>query len=103
MKTMEGFLLAQGKNVYFIESDKENKCKSVIDSFINGLCDLRNLSEELRNRCLNDVNCRNDIASRINKCHYELRGEGEWEYHFFKEKYCIMSFPLNDSAEVFFL
>lgn len=99
-----GFLLCTGKNIYFLESEKKNKCKSVIDDFIKGLAKKRNLCQETLERCLSDEGCRADVFDKVDKFTYELRTtENGYQYHNFMSNNCIMNFPLDDCEEVNFL
>lgn len=99
-----GFALCVGKNLYFLESDKQKRCKSVVDAFINSICDKRKFCNDLRERFLKDENTRADIFDKMYPCTYKfVTTENGFQYHHFEEEYSIMNFPLNDCDEVIFL
>lgn len=99
-----GFILCSGRNVYFMPSEKKNKCKSVTDAFINALCDLKGLCDDFRQRILTDEPTRKELEDRYAKGNYELATTSSGiQYHHFEQSYCIMNFPLTDCEEVILL
>ena len=98
-----GFILVVGRNLYFLESERQRKCKSVIDAFITALCNIRGYDDEFRKKCLEHEPTRQDIDFRISKATYEIRGKDNWKYHCFIESNGQMNFPLNDCEEVHFI
>ena len=73
-----GWSCTMGNKLFFFESDKSNKCKSVVDAFIKGICHYRELTtgkswEDTCKRALEHEPTRRDIAYRLSKTEYEYR------------------------------
>lgn len=104
VNSRNGFAVETGKHIFFIESDKTTRCKSVVDTFIKSICDYRGFCEDLKNRCLADEHTRKDIQNRMMSATYELRQcDNGTQYHSLNGDNFIMNFPMNDCEELVFL
>ena len=77
-----GWSMPVKNKMFFFETKKENKCKTVIDTFIKAICNYNHQItgqnwDDTMKRALNDEVTRKDIAYRLQKTTYELRETDE--------------------------
>lgn len=62
-----GFLLTIGNKELFYKTDKKNVTKQILDTFIDKIGEIKNLSSDFIERCKNDERTLKDTRYRISK------------------------------------
>lgn len=105
-----GYSITIGNKIFFLTTSRQNKCKSVVDNFIKGICHYRELATgksfaELCERALADEPTRKDIIYRLCKTEYEYRQIDETfdRYHYFKGDNFGESIPESERESIIFI
>ena len=88
----EGFWFDFGNKAIFLESDSVNVTDKLARKFINKVCDVRNVGDEIRQKALYDRATLKDFKRRIYKATVEDKGSYMSAYG----KNWTMNFPYED-------
>lgn len=93
---MKGFTMNKWQKEFFYVTQHERMCKTVVDAFINKLCDIKQLPDEERQKCLSNELLRADIARQINKADLKLVDTGKVRYYSINGKYFTSNIDIDD-------
>lgn len=92
-----GFLLTIGNKDLFYKTDKKNVTKQILDTFIDKIGEIKNLSSDFIERCKNDERTLKDTRYRISRATLEKRDTGKNQYYNISGKNFTLNIPLNES------
>lgn len=91
-----GFLFEFKDKAFFYETSAKNLTVSIIRKFIEAICDYRNISDDVRERSLNDETTIQDFRRRIDKATLMKIDTGKIIYYRIKGNNFSINFPRED-------
>ena len=95
----QGFFFEFKNRAIFLVSDSANITDKIARKFINVVCDLRQVSDSIRNAALYDGATLKDFKKRIDRATLERINTGKIVYYTIKGKGFTLCFPEDEFKE----